>query len=125
MHIYTYIHTYVYTHIYDMRAQRGLWVGLKGPKGDGGEQEKAVRREKCSMFSLTCRGMCIHSYMQLRSFFCFCFCFRDRVSLCSLGCPGNHFVDQAGLELRNPPASVSRVLGLKVCTTTPGCSYSL
>jgi hypothetical protein len=37
----------------------------------------------------------------------------------SLGCPGTHFVDQAGLELRNPPASASRVLGLKVCTTTP------
>jgi hypothetical protein len=36
--------------------------------------------------------------------------FRDRVSLCSLGCPRTHFVDQAGLELRNPPASV---LGLK------------
>jgi hypothetical protein len=26
--------------------------------------------------------------------------------------------DQDGLELRNPPASVSQVLGLKVCTTT-------
>jgi hypothetical protein len=46
--------------------------------------------------------------------------FRDRVSLCSSGCPGTHFVDQAGLELRNPPASASRVLGLKACTTTPG-----
>jgi hypothetical protein len=46
--------------------------------------------------------------------------FRDRVSLCSPGCPGTHFVDQAGLELRNPPASGSRVLGLKVCATTPG-----
>jgi hypothetical protein len=29
------------------------------------------------------------------------FCFFDRVSLCSPGCPGTHFVDQAGLELRN------------------------
>jgi hypothetical protein len=46
--------------------------------------------------------------------------FRDRVSLYSPGCPGTHFVDQAGLELRNPPASVSRVLGLKACATTPG-----
>jgi hypothetical protein len=36
------------------------------------------------------------------------------------GCPGTHFVDQAGLELRNPPASASRVLGLKVSATTPG-----
>jgi hypothetical protein len=46
--------------------------------------------------------------------------FRDRVSLCSLGCPGTHFVNQAGLELRNPPASASQVLGLKACATTPG-----
>jgi hypothetical protein len=52
-------------------------------------------------------------------FFIF-FYFWDRVSLYSSGCPGTHFVDQAGLELRNPPASASRVLGLKVCATTPG-----
>jgi hypothetical protein len=51
----------------------------------------------------------------------FLFVFRDRVSLCSPGYPGTHFVDQAGLELRNPLASASRVLGLKVCTTMPGC----
>ncbi|GAB1300457.1 Vacuolar protein sorting-associated protein 26C [Apodemus speciosus] len=42
----------------------------------------------------------------------------DRVSLCSPGCPGTHSEDQAGLELRNPPASASQVLGLKVCATT-------
>jgi hypothetical protein len=40
------------------------------------------------------------------------------VSLYSPGCPGTHFVDQAGLELRNPPASASQVLGLKACATT-------
>jgi hypothetical protein len=44
--------------------------------------------------------------------------FRDRVSLCSLGCPGTDSVDQAGLQLRNPPASASQVLRLKVCATT-------
>jgi hypothetical protein len=33
--------------------------------------------------------------------------FRDRVSLYSPGCPGAYFVDQTGLELRNPPASAS------------------
>jgi hypothetical protein len=43
--------------------------------------------------------------------------FQDRVSLCSPGCPGTHFVDQSGLELRNPPASASQVLGLKACAT--------
>jgi hypothetical protein len=47
------------------------------------------------------------------------FFFLDRVSLCSPGCPGTHFVDQADLELREPPASASRVLGLKACSTTP------
>jgi hypothetical protein len=31
--------------------------------------------------------------------------FPDRVSLYSSGGPGTHFVDQAGPELRNPPAS--------------------
>jgi hypothetical protein len=44
--------------------------------------------------------------------------FQDRVSLCSPGCPGTHFVHQAGLEFKNPPASASQVLGLKACTTT-------
>ena len=43
----------------------------------------------------------------------FCFVFRDRVSLYSPGCPGTLSVDQAGLELRNPPASASQVLGLQ------------
>jgi hypothetical protein len=43
---------------------------------------------------------------------------RDRVSLysCCLYsscCPGTHSVDQAGLKLRNLPASASQVLGLK------------
>jgi hypothetical protein len=64
---------------------------------------------------------------ELFLFFVFCFVvfvFRDRVSLCSPGCPGTHSVDQAGLELRNPPASASRVLGLKVCATTPSCVMS-
>jgi hypothetical protein len=41
--------------------------------------------------------------------------FRDRVSQYSPGCPGTHFVDQAGLKLRNPPASASQVLELKAC----------
>jgi hypothetical protein len=37
--------------------------------------------------------------------------------LCSPGCPGTHSVDQVGLELRNLPASASRVLGSKACAT--------
>jgi hypothetical protein len=43
-------------------------------------------------------------------FVCLFLVFRDRVSLYCPGCPGTRSVDQAGLELRNPPASASRVL---------------
>jgi hypothetical protein len=50
--------------------------------------------------------------------FVFVFVFQDRVSLYSPGCPGAHSVDQAGLKLRNPPASASQVLGLKAHATT-------
>jgi hypothetical protein len=35
--------------------------------------------------------------------------FQERVSLCSPGCPGTHSVDQAGFELRNLPASASKL----------------
>ena len=40
------------------------------------------------------------------------FCFQDRVSLYSAGCPGTHSVDQAGIEIRNPPASASQYSGI-------------
>jgi hypothetical protein len=51
--------------------------------------------------------------------------FQDSISLCSPGCPGTHFLDQAGLELRNPPASASQVLGLKACATMPSLKMFL
>jgi hypothetical protein len=69
---------------------------------------------------------CLFLSFFLFSFFVFLFFFVfflffflcDKVSLCSPGCPGTHSVDQAGLELRNPPASAFQMLGLKACTTT-------
>jgi hypothetical protein len=59
------------------------------------------------------------NFLKLINLFIFGF-FQDRVSLCSPGCPGTHSVDQAGLKLRNSPASTSQVLGLQACATTPG-----
>jgi hypothetical protein len=50
--------------------------------------------------------------------FCFVLFSRDRVSLCSPGCPGTHSIYLTGLELRNLPVSASQVLELKVCSTT-------
>jgi hypothetical protein len=59
-------------------------------------------------------------------FFLFCFCFFETGFFCiALTVLELTFVDQDSLELRNPPASASRVLGLKACTTTPGSSTSV
>ena len=73
-----------------------------------------LNRHKSALFSLPVNLLSLA--------FCFCCCccccFGDKVSLYSPGYPGIHSVDLAGLELRNPPASVSQVLGLKACTTT-------
>jgi hypothetical protein len=60
----------------------------------------------------------IYLFIYYYYYYFFFLVFPDRVSLCSPGCPGTHFVDQAGLELRNPPVSASQVLGLKACATT-------
>jgi hypothetical protein len=49
---------------------------------------------------------------------CLVLFFPDRVSLCRPGCPGTHSIDKAGLELRDPPVSTSRVPRLKACATT-------
>jgi hypothetical protein len=70
-------------------------------------------------------GLFLFQAISLTQVFCFVlFCFfKTGVYLYSPGCPGTHFEDQAGLELRNPPASASRVLGLKVCATTPSKSF--
>ena len=45
--------------------------------------------------------------------------FQDRISLCSPGIPGTHSVDQASLELRDPPASASGVLGIEDVHCSP------
>jgi hypothetical protein len=39
----------------------------------------------------------------LNTHFCLFVCFFKTGFLCVAGCPGTHSVDQAGLELRNPP----------------------
>ena len=72
-----------------------------------------IRRQKMAMLILP--GL--SNAWSFVLFYLFRF-FRDRVSLCSPGCPGTHSVDQAGLELRNPPDSASQVLGLQACATT-------
>ena len=61
--------------------------------------------------------------LPFQTFFFSFLVFRHRVSLCSPDYPRTHSVDQAGLELRDPPASVAQELELMVCvtaaTTTP------
>ena len=83
---------------------------------------------RCSRSFLPCCLPCVLPSF-LPSFLPFLFwgfwVFRDRVSLCIPGCPETHFVDQAGLELRNPPASASQVLGLKAFATTVRLKFKM
>jgi hypothetical protein len=90
----------------------GIEEGYREGWGGGGDDQNTSFFLFLFCFVLFC--------FVLFCFVLFCFVlFRDRF-LYSSGCPGTHFVDQAGLELRNPPASASRVLGLKACATMPG-----
>jgi hypothetical protein len=75
----------------------------------GVESEKERRQEKREREE---RGQRIKQVPPSSAFFFFFsfLVFQDRVSLCSPGCPGTHFVDQAGLELRNLPASASQTI---------------
>jgi hypothetical protein len=72
---------------------------------------------------------CLTKALKCQDNFCILFLnfffsvFGDRVSLCSPGCPGTHSVGQAGLELRNLPASASQVLGLKAWAIMAGSVY--
>jgi hypothetical protein len=59
-------------------------------------------------FTRKIKDMSLWKISSSDSFVCL-FVFRYRVSLYSPSCPGTHFVDQAGLELRNLPASASQV----------------
>jgi hypothetical protein len=82
-----------------------------------------------SMYNMTCMyvfkpvHLVLMNIFNLENFILFFCFFQDRDSLCSPGCPGTHSVDQAGLELRNPPASASQVLGLKACVTMPSGKF--
>jgi hypothetical protein len=60
-------------------------------------------------------------YFIICLFVCLFICleFWNQVSLCSPDCPGAQSVDQAGLKLRDLPASASQELGLKVCMHHP------
>jgi hypothetical protein len=63
--------------------------------------------------------LCFLFFLCLVFLFCFVLFFKTGflcVALAEL--EGTHSVDQAGLELRTPPASASQILGLKVCATT-------
>jgi hypothetical protein len=79
----------------------GICRKLEGTEGTSWER-LGTRLDffKCTLYSCV-----IFFYLFIYLFIFFGFLvFQDRVSLYSPGCPETHFVDQAGLELRNPPA---------------------
>jgi hypothetical protein len=107
-----------------VRYSPHMWLLVQGSIGSNYFIWSLHQSHKSRADSAQCgREALLHFFVCLFCFVLFCFvlfCFRDRVSLRSPGCPGTHSVNQAGLELRNLPASASRVLGLKACTTAAG-----
>jgi hypothetical protein len=57
-----------------------------------------------------CKVLSFLLFSKIRNLFYF---FKYKVSLGCPGCSGTYHVDQADLELRDPPASASPVLGLQ------------
>jgi hypothetical protein len=88
-------------------------VSFSGRHSELLEKEKATRKDSEHRNMLVNLTDYEHNkfYVELKFLFvlCFVFIFQDRFSLCSPGCPGTHYVDQAVLELRDLSASTSRV----------------
>ncbi|GAB1285016.1 Ribosome biogenesis protein WDR12 [Apodemus speciosus] len=98
-------------------GNRTSWYRLWKPEGDNCSLASALAAQSalelldCQRERFCGEASCVHSVMaQLQARF---YTENKKVSLNSPGSPGTHSVDQAGLELRNPPASASEVLGLK------------
>jgi hypothetical protein len=53
------------------------------------------------------------------------FASQDRISLCSLGCPGSSFIDQAGLELTEIHLPLPPECWDLRCAPPPPCSLNL
>jgi hypothetical protein len=63
-----------------------------------------------------CVCVCIYIYIRVYAYICVHVCihvYTHRIFLCGPGCSETHSIDQAGLDLRDPLASVSQVLGIK------------
>jgi len=87
-------------------SRTGVKAGLNCHIGAGNWTHVLYKGSKCPWLLSLQPSSYIHSF--IHSFICL---FRDRVSLCSSGCPGTHSIDQASLELKVLPASASWVLG--------------
>jgi hypothetical protein len=93
----------------EYREPCGKWGGrdipMRGQVNQGKATEVAITGPSWSV------GVLLHIFcFILFCFVLFCFvlfCFETGFLSIALDCPGTDFVDQAGLELRNLPASAS------------------
>jgi hypothetical protein len=111
-----YVFTFVYVCV--CGGQKTTWgeSGLSFFYLVSGDQTRVRKLDSQRLYPLNC-FILFCFWWGLLLFFCFLFWFFDTGFLCVAL---THFVDQAGLGLRNPPASASPVLGLKACATAPG-----
>jgi hypothetical protein len=88
--------------------QRPMWVSATNTATEQSNRQNYYLPHYCTP-NIFLKSVCL--------FVCFSV-FQNQDSLCSTGCPGTLSVDQAGFKPRDPPASASWVLELKVCTST-------
>jgi hypothetical protein len=91
-------------------------------------KDKIIALENTFVFLFVCFGLFRFGLVSVVVAFVFVFLFlgglvlglvsQDTVSLCSPGCPRNHSVDQADLELRDPPTFAFGMQKSKGCATT-------
>jgi len=107
----------------EFRTRLVYIVSFRTEKDPDSKKRKRWRKRKCHTHFPKASPVWWR-FLKIHLIFLYIFIYfgfsRQGFSLYSPGCPGTHSVDQAGLELRNPPASASQVLGLKACATMPG-----
>jgi hypothetical protein len=82
------------------------------------KNKKTKKQKQTNFMVLPCLALPFFYPFFLLLLLLFFFFFLTWFLFITPGCPGTHSVVQAGLELRNPPASASQVLGLKAYATT-------
>ena len=89
------------------RSAGKLGILVTGEQGVGMDDKQTPTQRECVSECFGFFPIKNQTFLFVCLFVCLFLVFGGRVSLYSPDCPGTHFIDQAGLELRNSPVSAS------------------